>query len=218
MKILCISDHIDPLVYSNNIKERFKEIQLVLSAGDLPLNYYDFIVSSLNKPLLFVFGNHNLKYFDVFNVGSLIHDPSWGANDKLLFGGMTHAGWKVTKVKGLLIAGFGGSRQYNNDENQYSEFEMKMKIARLLPRFLWNRLVHGRYLDIVLTHAPAKGLGDGKDKCHSGFDAFLWLMRRFKPKYLVHGHVHMYDQNSERIRKYHETTVINAYSHVVIEV
>jgi len=61
MKVLCVSDQIDPLVYSSNIKERYKDIDLVISAGDLPMEYLDFIVSSLNKPVLFVFGNHNLN-------------------------------------------------------------------------------------------------------------------------------------------------------------
>ncbi|MFW6208587.1 MAG: metallophosphoesterase, partial [Spirochaetota bacterium] len=48
-KILCISDHVDPLIYSNQLKERFKDIDLVLSAGDLDRPYYGFIVSTLNK-------------------------------------------------------------------------------------------------------------------------------------------------------------------------
>ena len=61
MKILCVSDQIDPLVYSINIKERYQDVDLVISAGDLPMEYLEFIVSSLNKPLLFVFGNHNLN-------------------------------------------------------------------------------------------------------------------------------------------------------------
>ena len=63
MKILCISDQIDPLVYSGSIKERFKDIDLVLCAGDLAMEYVDFIVTSLNKPTYFIFGNHNLKEF-----------------------------------------------------------------------------------------------------------------------------------------------------------
>ncbi|MBE6351231.1 MAG: metallophosphoesterase, partial [Spirochaetaceae bacterium] len=63
MKILCVSDQIDPLVYSNAIKERFSDIEIVFCAGDLPMEYIDFIVSSLNVPTYFVFGNHNLKEF-----------------------------------------------------------------------------------------------------------------------------------------------------------
>ncbi len=61
MKVLCIADHIDPVIYSANLKARFADVDLVLSAGDLALEYYDFIVSTLNKPLLFVFGNHHLE-------------------------------------------------------------------------------------------------------------------------------------------------------------
>jgi Icc-related predicted phosphoesterase len=43
-------------------------------------------------------------------------------------------------------------------------------------------------------------------------------MRVFKPKYLIHGHIHLYDLAEKRTTKYHETTVINAYSHFIIEV
>lgn len=56
MKFLCVSDQIDPLIYSTGIKERFKDVDAVLCAGDLPLDYIDFIVSSLNKPTYFIFG------------------------------------------------------------------------------------------------------------------------------------------------------------------
>ena len=55
MKILCVADHVDPFVYSAGLKSRFRDVELVLSAGDLSLEYYDFIVSTLNKPLYFVF-------------------------------------------------------------------------------------------------------------------------------------------------------------------
>ena len=58
MKILCISDQIDPLIYTNSIRQRFADVDLVLCAGDLPMDYLEFIVSSLNKPVFFVFGNH----------------------------------------------------------------------------------------------------------------------------------------------------------------
>ncbi|TFH04381.1 MAG: metallophosphoesterase, partial [Spirochaetales bacterium] len=60
MRILCVADHIDPLVYSAGIKNRFRDIDLVLGAGDLPMEYLGFISASLNKPIFFVFGNHHL--------------------------------------------------------------------------------------------------------------------------------------------------------------
>jgi Icc-related predicted phosphoesterase len=41
-------------------------------------------------------------------------------------------------------------------------------------------------------------------------------MKVFKPKYLVHGHIHLYDLCDVRCTKWGSTTVINAYSHYVI--
>jgi predicted phosphodiesterase len=105
MKILCISDQIDPLVYSNSIKTRFADVDLILSAGDLPLDYLDFVVSNLNKPLVFVFGNHHTKK---------IEDDAYGGC------GCVHAGSKVVHEEGVIIAGLGGCLRYNNGANQFS--------------------------------------------------------------------------------------------------
>ena len=54
-KILCISDQIDPVIYSKDIKEKYGDVDFIISAGDLPIDYLDFVQSSLNKPLYFVF-------------------------------------------------------------------------------------------------------------------------------------------------------------------
>ena len=67
MKILCLSDYVDPLIYNQNIRETFGDVDLVLCAGDLPLDYVDFVVTMLNKPTYFVFGNHNLKDFAFYH-------------------------------------------------------------------------------------------------------------------------------------------------------
>jgi len=202
MKILCVSDQIDPLVYSNSIKSRFSDVDMILCAGDLPLDYLDFIVSNLNKPLFFVFGNHHVQ----------------DLTDRTFEGrGGIHIGSKVQKGEGLIIAGLGGSMRYNLGANQFTEFEMYMEIIKLIPCLLFNRLIHGRFLDILLTHAPPSGIHDRHDKCHQGFKAFLWFIKKFKPKYLVHGHIHLYDLSDPRKTRWMETNVINAYSHYVID-
>jgi Icc-related predicted phosphoesterase len=207
VKILCISDQIDPLVYSSSIKERFKDIDLILSAGDLPLDYLDFVVSSLNKPLLFVFGNHHLETF------TEERGASYAPNGH----GATHVGRRVLREEGLIVAGLGGSMRYNRGGNQYTNFQMYGQILRLIPALLFNRLFRGRFLDVLLTHAAPQGIHDREDPCHQGFKAFLWFMRVFKPKYLVHGHIHLYDFSEVRSTKYKKTLVINAYSHYIIE-
>lgn len=219
MKILCVSDYKDPLVYSSNVKSRYSGVNLVLGAGDLDLDYYGFIVSSLNKPLLFIFGNHNLArigeykrefsgYNDELKYEREINKPTYGA---------TYIGGKVVTIGGVIFAGLGGTKRYNRGINQYSEFGMFCSILKLLPKLIFNKIFHGRYLDILLTHAPPEGIHDKDDPCHKGFKIFLWFMRVFKPKYLIHGHVHLYNINDNRKTIYHDTVVINAYGHIVID-
>jgi Icc-related predicted phosphoesterase len=215
MKILCVSDQIDPLVYSSSIKDRFKDVDLVLSAGDLPMDYLEFIVSSLNKPLLFVFGNHDLKEYAYYTneTGILGTDITNSEHSS----GAIHAGFRICREAGLIIMGLGGSMRYNNGENQFSNFGMGWQIVKKIPALLINRIFRGRYLDILLTHASPEGIHDKKDPCHRGFKPFLWFMRTFKPSYMVHGHIHLYDLSTVRVTPYHQTTVLNAFSHYVIE-
>jgi Icc-related predicted phosphoesterase len=218
LKILCVSDFIDPLVYSASIKERYQDVDFVLSAGDMPLDYLEFIVSSLDRPLLHVFGNHNLEDFEIYR--SRLSAPLTAEYfQKNIPGlGTTHISDKVVRESGLIIAGLGGSMRYNHGLNQWTDFQMTLRIIRLIPRLIFNKLFRGRYLDILLTHAPPLGIHDRDDLCHKGFKSFLWFMRVFKPKYLLHGHIHLYDLSEVRKSRYNETSVINVYSHYILNI
>lgn len=221
MKILCVADQKDPLVYSTRVADRYGDVDLIISAGDLPLKYYEFIVSSLNKPFYFVFGNHHTEELRRFTRRQLIEESfeirydrssMWGIGGDFLDGKALR-----DSATGLLLAGLGGSIRYNLGDHQFTEFEMYMRIFRLLPRLLYNRLRYGRFLDILVTHAPPRGIGDGEDRCHTGFKAFLWFMRVFKPQYLLHGHVHLLDINTPRVSQYHETEIINVFGRYLLE-
>lgn len=218
MKILCVADHIDPLVYSPSVKRRFGDVDLVLSAGDLPMDYIGFIASSLNTPVGFVFGNHNLKELPTFSrrAGNPLESTSLSAQLRNTFGA-TYLEDRVANIGGLLIAGLGGSMRYNQGQHQFTERQMRRRMLRLIPRLLWNRLVYGRYLDILLTHAAPRGIHDKEDPCHIGFESMLWFMRRFRPRYLLHGHIHLYDLNAERRTRFANTEVINVYDHYVLD-
>src|SRR4051812_23231762 len=120
VNILAVSDHIEALVYSDHIRERFGQVDLVLSCGDLPPSYLEFIVSSLNVPLYGVRGNHDHgQAFNAIPHGSL--GP--GTLD-------IHA--QAVQEHGLLLAGLEGSLDYNGGPHQYSEAGMRLQIARLV--------------------------------------------------------------------------------------
>lgn len=218
MKILCVADQRSPLVYSTGIKERFKDVDIVLGAGDLPMDYYGYIVSSLNKRLFFVFGNHNLKHYNRISGKNapLAFDPDSLQQHSF---GSTYISGKVIRDKksGLIIAGMGGSIDYNHGVNQYTDSQMYSKLIRMIPRLLLNKVLYGRYLDIFLTHSPPRGMNDRQDPCHKGFKSFLWFLDKFKPQFMLHGHIHLYDRNEPREIKYKETRIINVFDYYVLE-
>jgi Icc-related predicted phosphoesterase len=84
-------------------------------------------------------------------------------------------------------------------------------VRALVPRLLMNRVRHGRFLDILMTHAPQRGIHDQPDRCHRGFDAFRWLVRMFQPTYHLHGHIHVYDRRVPSVTQVGRTEVVNVY-------
>lgn len=233
MKILCVSDEIDPFIYNSAVKQVFGDVDAVLCAGDLPMDYIDFIVSTLNKPTYFVFGNHNLKEYKYYHKDKASSTVSYANSIQAaaMHGhGAVYAGFKTFVDKGLvitdpktkkrrplLIAGISGCMDYNHGLCQYTEFNMKMKLLKFAPRLLFNKIRYGKYLDILLTHAAPRHIHDKDDLCHKGFECFVKFLKKYSPTYMVHGHIHLYDQNEERVGVYHGTTVVNAYSHHIIE-
>lgn len=229
MKILIVSDQIDPFIYNYAIKELFNDVSCVLCAGDLPMDYIDFIVSTLNKPTYFIFGNHNLNGLKFFHKDAA-YDASQTGSKEFHSCGATYAGFKVItdhelkwphpkkrKATPLLIAGVSGSRDYNHGACQYTESEMRFKLFKLIPRLILNKILYGRYLDIFLTHATPRHVHEHEDNCHKGFKCFNKFIKKYKPTYMVHGHIHLYDQNEPRVSVYHDTIVVNAYGHYVID-
>ena len=199
IKILAVSDHVEDLVYSDHIRERFAQVDLVISCGDLPPSYLEYIVSTLNVPLYGVRGNHDHgRAFDRIPHGTL--GP--GTND-------LHA--QTAQTHGLLLAGLEGSMEYNGGPHQYSEAGMRLQIARLVPQLILNKLRHGHYLDILVTHAPPQGIHDRPDRCHQGFEALRRFLQRFRPRYHLHGHIHVYDRQTVTRTQFEDTLVLNAY-------
>jgi Icc-related predicted phosphoesterase len=208
MQFLTVSDEVVPAVYSLNIKERFKDVDAVFGCGDLPPYYLEFIVTMLAVPCFYVHGNHDgVEYRD----DEVVSEPR---------GCILLEGRSVFST-GLLLAGLGGSIRYNQESGaQYTETEMLLRVWRLAPRLLFNRLRYGRYLDVLLTHAPPLDIHNGPDRPHRGFRAFLLMMDYFAPRYLIHGHIHRsYGFSAVTETRYKQTTVLNTagYRRLMIE-
>ncbi len=208
MQILTISDEIVPAIYSLNIKQRFGDVDFVLSCGDLPYYYIEFIVTMLGVPLFYVYGNHDGV--------EILHDGQELTEAR----GATNLEGRGVRHRGLSIAGLGGCLRYKPDaRHMYTDAEMMRRAWRLVPWMLFNNYRYGRYLDILITHAPPLGIHNGPDYPHRGFRAFLWLMDHFRPRYLIHGHIHLsygYDTGTETM--YGDTLVLNTAGHRLLQI
>ncbi len=194
MKIMIVADKESEYIWDYFNPERFKDVDLIISCGDLKASYLSFLVTMINVPLLYVHGNHNTSY--------LKNAPE----------GCENIDGRLVTFNNIKILGLGGSQKYNNGYFQYTDNQMVRRINKLTPSLWWN----GGF-DILVSHSPAYGLGDGNDFCHRGFRAFNYLLDKYSPKYHFHGHQHLSYARNSRIINYNSTTIINGYEYVIIE-
>ncbi len=196
MKILFISDQESASLWEYYTRGKLADYNMIISCGDLKAAYLSFLVTMTNKPVLYVHGNHDTKY---------ITQPPEGCD--CIDG-------HFVIYNGLRILGLGGCRKYNNSPFQYTDKQMKRRIAKL-KYLLWKY----KGVDIVVTHCPPAGYGDQDDYAHRGFDALLKLIDKYHPQYLVHGHVHLnYGANIPREYQYGDTRIINAFGQYTLEI
>ena len=196
MKILTISDEECPALWDYYQPGRLDGYDLIISCGDLKAKYLSFLVTMAKCPVIYVPGNHDTTY-DV--------NPPEGCDNI--------DGHFVT-FNGVRILGLGGCRKYRPGPNQYTDMQMRARIAKMLLN-IW--LAGG--VDIVVTHAPPEGLGDEEDPAHWGFPCLREFIDKYNPQYLVHGHVHMsYHHQIPRVIEYNGTKVVNACQRYTIEI
>ena len=189
MKILTLADVESKALWEHLDRDYLNSADLILSAGDLKPDYLEYLTTFSRAPILYVFGNHDRTHGKRAPEGCICIED------------------KIYEYNGLRILGLGGSMRYKPGPDQYTNEEMARRIHKL--RY---QLYFKKGFDILLTHSPAKSLGDSEDLSHTGFDNFVTLLDKYQPKYMIHGHVHLnYGQNIERVRTYGETTLINAY-------
>lgn len=195
MKILFLSDEECPALWDYYVPGRLSDYQLIISCGDLKASYLSFLVTMARCPVLYVHGNHDTRYDSTPPEGCDCIDG------------------RVVEYNGVRIMGLGGCLKYHPGANQYTDRQMRGRILKMR----WPIRKAGG-VDILVTHAPAEGLGDSEDVAHWGFPSLRAFLDKYQPAYHVHGHVHMtYGQNIPRTLSYNETTVINAYERYTLE-
>jgi 3',5'-cyclic AMP phosphodiesterase CpdA len=210
-RILAIADEVDEGLYTDKLIRLRPDV--VVSAGDLPFDYLEYIVSRLDVPLVYVPGNHDADLRS--------SDPTWtplGA-DAPERGplGCVNADGRVVVAAGLRIAGLGGSMRYRRGPNQYSESEMRWRALSLAVRVKLNPSRAARKVDVLLTHAPPLGWGSNEDLAHRGFAALLQLVKDLGPKVLIHGHIHPYGRG-QPARSLGDTQIVNAVPLRIVEI
>jgi Icc-related predicted phosphoesterase len=82
-------------------------------------------------------------------------------------------------------------------------------VLSFAPGMLLRRARWGVGVDVMVTHASPFGIHDRTDRPHIGFKAFLRLMQWYRPRYLIHGHVDIWDRRDPTWTEYHSTQVVN---------
>ncbi len=194
MNILTLADVECGYLWNEHNPVQLKNIDLILSAGDLDPDYLSFLATFNHAPILYVHGNHDEKY---------MHHPP---------GGCICIEDQIYCHNGVRILGLGGSMRYKDGEHMYTEGEMRRRIRKRRLSLLY----YGGF-DILLTHSPAYELSDAEDLPHRGFRCFRTLLDRYQPAYMVHGHTHLnYSAHAQRRVQYGKTEIVNAYERCLI--
>ena len=195
MKILAIADEEARYYYDCYRPGCLDEFDLILACGDLKAKYLEFLATMAKCPLLYVRGNHDDRFSTQPPEGCICIEDT------------------IYEYKGIRILGLGGSYRDRPGENLYTEKQMKRRIYKVSFQ-LWRK----KGFDILLTHAPAYGVNDLDNIAHRGFESFIYLLEKYKPKYFIHGHVHRnYDHRIPQISTFGDTIVINAYEYCKVD-
>lgn len=195
MRILAIADTEDEVLLSRLSHTTSGYYNVVISCGDLSPSYLSCVATLANAPLFYVRGNHDSDYECATDLGGINLDGH------------------IVQHNNLRFAGLEGSYCYRSGIVGYNEQEMRHKVWRLS---LKAKLKGG--IDVLVTHAPARGFGDLADLPHRGFNALNTLLLWTKPQLMLHGHVHLSYGNLAREQAHPSgTRIINAYGWQEIE-
>ena len=188
-QILFLADEPDKGLWDFFEKDKLEGVEMIISCGDLPANYLSFLATFFKGPVYYIHGNHDEHYEKNPPEGCICIED------------------RVIEYDGIRIAGLGGSMEYRGGIYQYTEKTMSKRVRKLK-----HKISRMGGVDIFVAHSPAAGMNDGEDLPHRGFQCFYDIIDDCKPKYFVHGHVHIsYSYKQPRMDERGETVVVNAF-------
>jgi Icc-related predicted phosphoesterase len=205
-----VADEVDDFLNAERLQALRPDF--IVSCGDLPFEYLEYLVSCANVPLIYVPGNHDpsVKRADTTWMSLEQELPVPGPE------GCENVDGRVAEVHGLRVVGLGGSLRYKPGPNQYTQAQMRRRALTLEFRIRLKRVRSGRKLDVMITHAPPFGVSEAEDAAHVGFVAFNRIIKSLHPVLLVHGHVHPYGKSRPE-RSVDGTRIVNAIPSRLVE-
>jgi len=194
IRALVVADEESCYIWDYFDRSVFQGVDVIISCGDLKASYLSFLTTMVAAPLLYVHGNHDARF--------LVSPPEGCDNLEL----------KMHVIKGIRFLGFGGANSRSPKPFHYTEQE----VARQVTRRMQEISFHGGF-DVLVTHSPAFGLGDGQDAFHKGFIAYRTLLDLYRPAYHFHGHQHLNYGSSKRLIQYGPTTIYNSFGYSLLD-
>lgn len=185
MKTLVFSDLHGDQGLIEKVRELSKDIDIAICCGDISPVHGDTIeagrrLGRLDARLFIVPGNFELPT----TLSAICKENNW-----------TDLHGKSFKVNGITIVGCGGAPKgpfntpYELEEREFEEILAKIE-----------------YADILVTHAPPKGVTDYTNGANIGSDAIRAFIEDKQPKINLCGHVH---ENGGKEGMINNTKVMN---------
>ena len=203
IRLLAVSDEIDPALEAAATRRALGPIDVVLGAGDLEPSYLGFLADAFGVPLLYVRGNHD--------VGVAWADAEHEHVPEPLADGRVH------DEHGLRVLPFSGAPRYAphgrpSAEQQLSGSAMWRKVLASWPQAAARRPL------LVLTHAAPRDVNDAPDHAHRGFASFRWLLDRLAPPLWLHGHATLVQRGIQgRTARRNGTLLVNVTGATLVE-
>jgi hypothetical protein len=197
IRLLAVSDEIDPSLWDHLDRETLGPLDLLVSSGDLPPDYLSYLEGTLRVPFVFVMGNHDL-------------DEAWAREAGRLLP-WRKSGAQLTEAAGVPLA----LLDWPGGDKIRSRSQDWITWRQVLGLWLAVRL-GARRPDIVVSHVAPDQMLDPRDLYHRSFPAYRWLARRLRPALWLHGHTTPASV-PERVTRLGPTTSVNVTGAYLIE-